>query len=160
MKILELNEVMHLLPDDVDFECVSICNTLNRLPGLETHCSCSGHGERPFYIWFRCDNIDTLSRLGRVIDRRYSDGNWEIILDSCDGNPRGCFWLRTKSILPNNELYDSLAGLEENILYWFQDDFDEYFKAGCEECGIKEEPDIELVNSIIDYTVKELRSDN
>lgn len=160
MKILELNEVMHLLPDDVDFECVSICNTLNRLPGLITYESCSGHGERPFYIWFRCDNIDTLSRLGRVIDRRYSDGNWEIILDSCDGNPRGCFWLRTKSILPNNELYDSLAGLEENILYWFQDDFDEYFKAGYEECGIKEEPDIELAKSIIDYTVEKLRSEN
>lgn len=115
------------LPDDVDCECVSLCNTLNRLPGLETYCSCSGHGERPFYVWFRCDNIDTLSRLGRVVDKRYSDGNWEIVLDSCDGSPKGCFWLRSKSVLPHDDLLRSLNELETSILYWSQDEFDKYF---------------------------------
>lgn len=154
MKILELSEIAHLLPADVDCECVSICNTLNRLPGLTTYESCSGHEERPFYVWFRCDNIDTLSRLGRAVDKRYSDGNWEIVLDSCDGDPRGCFWLRTKSILPNDELYDSLANLEESILYWFQDDFDKYFN---QDMTI-EQPDVELVKSIIDYTVEQLQT--
>lgn len=156
MKILELNEIAHLLPADVDCECISICNTLNRLPGLITYESCSGHEERPFYVWFRCDNIDTLSRLGRAVDKRYSDGNWEIVLDSCDGNPRGCFWLRTKSILPNDELYDSLANLEENIFYWFQDEFDEYFN---QDVTI-ERPYVELVKSIIDYIVEQLENGN
>ena len=126
MKIKLINEVPEL-PTDIDNECVSLYCTLNRLPGLETFESCSGHGIRPFWMFFRCDNIDTLSRLGRAVDKRYSDGNWEIVLDSCDGNPRGCFWLRTKSILSNDELCGSLANLEENILYWFQDEFDKYF---------------------------------
>lgn len=153
MKLKDFMEI-DTLPADMDSECVSICNTLNRLPGLMTYESCSGHGERPFYIWFRCDNIDTLSRLGRAVDRRYSDGNWEIVLDSCDGNPRGCFWLRTKTILPNDELHDSLANLEENILYWFQDDFDKYFN---QDMTI-EQPNVELAKSIIDYTVGQLQT--
>lgn len=127
MNIKLIREVPEL-PADMDSECVSLCYTLNRLPGLETYCSCSGHDKRPFYIWFRCNNIDTLSRLGRVVNRRYSDGNWEIVLDTTDGGPRGCFLLRSTSILQNDELCDSLADLEENILYWFQDEFDEYFK--------------------------------
>lgn len=115
------------MKEKMDNECISICEVLNKLPGLETYCSCSGHGERPFYVWFRCDNIDTLSRLGRVVDKRYSDGNWEIVLDSCDGNPKGCFWLRSKSVLSNEVLLGSLEKLEENILYWFKHDFDAYF---------------------------------
>ena len=127
MKLKNFMEI-DVLPADVDYECISICNTLNRLPGLITYESCSGHEERPFYVWFRCDNIDTLSRLGRVVDKRYSDGNWEIVLDSCDGDPRGCFWLRSKSVLPYDDLLRSLDELETNILYWFQDEFDKYFK--------------------------------
>lgn len=127
MKLKDFTEI-DVLPADADYECISLCNTLNRLPGLTTYESCSGHGERPFYVWFRCDDIDTLSRLGRVVDKRYSDGNWEIILDSCDGDPRGCFWLRSKSVLPQDDLLKSLDELEVNILYWFQDEFDKYFK--------------------------------
>ena len=127
MKLKDFKEIPQL-PSDMDRECVSLCNTLNRLPGLLTYESCSGHDERPFYVWFRCDNIDTLSRLGRAVDKRYSDGNWEIVLDSCDGDPRGCFWLRSKSVLPYDDLFKSLNELEINILYWFQDEFDKYFK--------------------------------
>ena len=124
------------MKEKMDNECISICEVLNKLPGLETYCSCSGHGETPFYIWFRCDNIDTLSRLGRVVDKRYSDGNWEIVLDSCDGNPKGCFWLRSKSVLPNDVLLGSLEKLEENILYWFKPEFDEYFANASESSTI------------------------
>jgi hypothetical protein len=156
MKILELNEIAHLLPADVDCECVSLCNTLNRLPGLMTYESCCGHGWHPFWVWFRCDDIDTLSRLGRAVDRRYSDGNWEIVLDTKDGDPRGCFLLRSTSTLQTDELRTSLAGLEENILYWFQDDFDKYFN---QDMTI-ERPDVELARSIIDYTVEQLKSGN
>ena len=127
MEIKLIREVPEL-PADMDSECVSLCYTLNRFPGVETTESCSGHGERPFYIWFRCDNIDTLSRLGRAVDKRYSDGNWEIVLDSCDNAPRGCFWLRSKSVLSNDELLKSINRLDTDIIYWFQDKFDEYFK--------------------------------
>lgn len=127
MKLKDFMEI-ELLPSDVDCECVSICNTLNRLPDVETYESCSGHGERPFSVWFKCSNIDTLSRLGRAVDKNYSDGNWEIVLDSLDTRPRGCFWLRSKSVLSYDDLLRSLDELEVNIIYWFQDAFDKYFK--------------------------------
>ena len=116
------------LPASIDCECVSICNTLNRLPDVETFESCCGHGEHPFWVWFKCSNIDTLSRLGRAVSRNYSDGNWEIVVDTTDTRPRGCFWLRAKSVLPYDDLLRSLDELEVNILYWFQDSFDKHFK--------------------------------
>ena len=128
------------MKERMDKECISICEVLNRLPDVTTYESCSGHGKEPFNVWFRCDNIDTLSRLGRAVSKNYSDGNWEIVLDTTDTRPRGCFWLRTKSILQNDELYDSLANLERSILYWFQDEFDKYFS---QDMTI-EQPDVEL----------------
>ena len=127
MKLKDFIEI-NVLPTDVDCECVSLCNTLNRLPDVETYESCSGHGENPFSVWFKCSNIDTLSRLGRVVNKNYSDGNWEIVLDTLDTRPRGCFWLRAKSVLPYDDLLKSLDELEVNILYWFQDAFDKHFK--------------------------------
>ena len=126
MKLKELNETIKL-PDDMDKDCVGLCNTLNRLPECETNESCCGHGERPYWIFFTCTDIHTLSRLGRAVDKRYSDGNWEIIVDSCDGDPIGRFWLRTKSVLADDVLKESVNGLIENILYWFGDEFDGYF---------------------------------
>lgn len=126
MKIKELNEVIKL-PDDMDVYCINLCNTLNRLPGCETYESCSGHGKHEYWIFFNCTDIDTLSRLGRAVCRNYSDGNWEILVDSCDGDPVGRFWLKTKTIIPISILKESINDLIENILYWFSDDFDDYF---------------------------------
>ena len=126
MKLKNFMEIP-LLPASIDCECVSICNTLNRLPDVETFESCCGHGEHPFWVWFKCTNIDTLSRLGRAVNRNYSDGNWEIVVDTTDTRPRGCFWLRAKSVLPYDILLKSLDELEVNILYWFQDAFDKHF---------------------------------
>jgi hypothetical protein len=116
------------LPNDVDCKCIDLCNLLNRLPGLYTYESCQGHGKHPYWIFFKCDNIDTLSRLGRTVSLNYSDNNWEIVLDSTDTHPRGCFWLRTKMILPINVLDNSIKNLMEHILYWFDDKFDEHFE--------------------------------
>ena len=116
------------IPSDIDEQCVDLCNTLNRLPFIETMESCAGHGQHPYWIFFRCTDLGTLSRLGRVVAKNYSDGNWEIIVDSCDTDPYGCFWLRTKRILNDSELNESLKQLIENINYWFSDEFDEYFK--------------------------------
>lgn len=126
MRIKKEDEVLRL-PPDMDGECISLCDTLNRLPGVETFESCCGHGERPFWVFFRCINLGSLSRLGRCVSRNYSDGNWEIVVDSCDGDPYGCFWLRTKDVLPKENLTGSINGLIESILYWFGDEFDEYF---------------------------------
>ena len=43
----------------------------------------------PYWIFFKCYDIGVLSRLGRCVERNYSDGNWEIVVDSCDVDPYG-----------------------------------------------------------------------
>lgn len=117
-----------VLPEFIDEQCIPLFYALNSLPGLRTFESCCGHGKAPFSMWFRCDNIDTLSRLGRAVGKNYSDNNWEIVVDTADIEPRGCFWLRTKTVLESDELNDSIAKLVENIEYWFDNKFDEHFK--------------------------------
>ena len=116
------------LPSDLDVECYDLCVALNKLPGLRTFESCCGHLKDVYSIWFFCDNIDTLSRLGRTVFKNYSDGNWEIVLDSTDTHPRGVFWLRsTKVFESNEEMMESIERLISNINHWFSQEFDEYF---------------------------------
>ena len=115
------------LPNNIDLKCIEICNLLNRLPNTYTYESCEGHGKYPYWIFFRCYSIEVLSRLGRIVSPNYSDGNWEIVLDSTDTQPRGCFWLRTKTILPDDVLNKSLDNLIKSNLYWFDDKYDNHF---------------------------------
>lgn len=126
MKILELNQLENL-PDGVDMECIDLCQTLNRLPETKTFESCMGHNAHPYWVFFHCKSVDVLTRLGRAVSHNYSDGNWEIVVDSTDTSPYGCFWLRTKTVLPYDELMESVNKLIDNILYWFKDEFDEHF---------------------------------
>lgn len=117
------------LPLDMDEECIEICNTLNRLPDTETYESCQGHGKHAFWIFFKCTNINVLTRLGRAVDRRYSDGNWEILVDDTDVKPKGRFWLRAKCQYDISTIEKSVKELCDNILYWFDDKFDEEFNS-------------------------------
>lgn len=117
------------LPDDMDRECISLCNVLNSLPSVETIESCCGHCKSRYSIWFHCDSISVLTRLGRATERNYSDGKWEVVVDSCDTQPYGLFWLRSKEPFSDyEEMMESVNHLEEDILYWFKDEFDEHFK--------------------------------
>lgn len=125
---MKLNNSKISLPSDMDKECIEICNTLNTLPETETFESCCGHLKYPFSVWFFCNSIDTLSRLGRCVERNYSDGKWEIVVDSTDTHPKGVFWLRSKKpFKTQEEMSYSVNYLIERINHWFKDDFDEYF---------------------------------
>lgn len=116
------------LPYDTDEECVDLCNLLNTLPGLETIESCCGHCRELYMVFFRCDNLDTLTRLGRAVDKRYSDYNFEIVLDTCDSNPKNRFWLRSRIVFETpSSMKNSVRSLINNIGYWFSDVFDDYF---------------------------------
>ena len=118
----------HEYDGNMDKECIELCDTLNELPGVKTFESCCGHLKDRYSIWFFCEDIDTISRLGRSVDRNYSDGKWEIIVDSTDTNPRGVFWLRSKTIFASYEqMNESTQRLIESILHWFKNDFDSYF---------------------------------
>ena len=116
-------------PPDMDKECIAICDLLNSLPTVETVESCCGHLKNRFSVWFFCDSIPVLSRLGRATERNYSDGKWEVVVDSTDTHPYGVFWLRSKEIFKTQEEMEvSLRGLIDDIKYWFEDEFDEYFE--------------------------------
>lgn len=127
MKLLD-EPCIQLPKFGMDAPCVDLCILLNRLPGVKTSESCCGHCKYPYQVFFCCDNLDTLTRLGRVVDRRYSDGNWEIVVDSGDAHPKNRFWLR--SLKPFNDFFEmneSVNGLIENVEYWFNNEFDKYF---------------------------------
>jgi len=74
--------------EQMDVECIPLCDALNSLPGIQTCESCCGHGKKPFAIWFRCTSELGLRFLGRCIDRRYwrYGNNWRIELDNSDLN--------------------------------------------------------------------------
>ena len=116
-------------PDDMDKECIKLCTVLNGLPGVDTVESCCGHLKEPYNIWFHCDKIDVISRLGRCLERNYSDGKWELVVDSCDVAPFGFFWLRSKKrFRTEKSMNKSVSSLIDSIYYWFDDRFDEYFE--------------------------------
>lgn len=127
MKINENIKYELKYPSDMDKQCIELYYLLNSLPDTATFDCCCGHEKEVYMMFFRCFNIGVLSRLGRAVSRNYSDGNWEIVVDSVDTFPYGCFWLRTKEVLKSDELDESLERLIDNIKYWFGDEFDEYF---------------------------------
>lgn len=117
------------LPQDIDYQCIELCNFLNSIPGVQTFESCCGHCKERFSIWFFCDSIPALTRLGRATERNYSDGKWEIVVDSTDNHPYGVFWLRSKEPFTSyQEMEESTENLAYNFWYWFKDVFDDYFE--------------------------------
>lgn len=47
----------------LDAEVVSLIRAMNKLEGITTIESCSGHNERPFHIWFWADSLEDLPAL-------------------------------------------------------------------------------------------------
>lgn len=116
------------LPSGMDEQCIELFYVLNSIPDTETFECCCGHDKYVYSMWFRCRSIEVISRLGRAVNKNYSDGKWEIVVDTTDTDPYGIFWLRTTEVLHGKELEESLEGLIDNIKWWFDDKFDEYFK--------------------------------
>ena len=53
---------------NIDKECVALCEAINKVKGVRTVESCCGHGETPFRIWLRPDNVDDLLPVLYYID--------------------------------------------------------------------------------------------
>ena len=47
-------------PDDIDPECIVLCDALNSLPGIRTVESCCGHGKYEFQVVFEAGTIEAL----------------------------------------------------------------------------------------------------
>jgi hypothetical protein len=114
----------------MDFECVSLCMKMNELSGVETTESCCGHYKDTYKIFFDCDDFISLAILTRCVDKRYSDGKWEIVCSNSDTHPLYGFLLRSKCVFRSlDELNESLKGLMENIDHWSDEKFKMYFKS-------------------------------
>ena len=50
-------------PTDLDSECLALCLALNKLNGIDTVESCSGHGQQPFHVWFTTQQLSALPPL-------------------------------------------------------------------------------------------------
>ena len=47
----------------MDQECIPLCDAINKIQGLRTTESCSGHGTKPMRIWFRVQSLEHLPLL-------------------------------------------------------------------------------------------------
>lgn len=113
---------------NMDKECIKLCDTLNSIPSIDTFGSCCGHLKDRYSIWFFCNDIITISRLGRCVERNYSDGKWELLVDSTDTHPTCVFWLRSKVPFQSyDEMEKSVNELCNHIQHWFNTKFDSYF---------------------------------
>jgi hypothetical protein len=93
-------------PKDLDREVRALCIAMNRLPGIKTSESCSGHNKKPFRIWFEVTDFKArgLLTLARCTCRRYYATPFEIKLDHGDfcqvgfllEGPKGSFREATK----------------------------------------------------------------
>ena len=60
------NYIRSAYPSDIDAECIKLCNVLNKLPGIETFESCSGHNVNPFFVAFCCSSFESLATIAEV----------------------------------------------------------------------------------------------
>ena len=104
----------------MDEECIELCDKLNSLSSIETIESCCGHCKNPYMIFFNCYDFIRLGKLYRCVNRNYSDGS-----------PVYGFLLISKEPFNSKEeMMESVNDLIENIDYWEDSRFDDYFKNG------------------------------
>lgn len=85
----------------MDRECVSLCNALNALPGIQTFESCCGHGQRPFQVFFFGAKVQDLEPVLRGLDHQ-----WRVELSHVDCPYRVVFLLEGP---PDPKAGDELA---------------------------------------------------
>jgi hypothetical protein len=62
---------------------------MNKVPGIVTVCSCAGHGEDAFRIWFQADKIECLPDLLYWFDNCHSGcPGWKVVVyTDCGKSP-------------------------------------------------------------------------
>ena len=63
-------------PEDIDQECIPLCDALNSLPGISTISSCCGHREHPHRIFFESDSVACLAPVLRNVTSSAWDAGW------------------------------------------------------------------------------------
>ena len=128
MKELSIEQKAKAYDGYMDEECIELCDKLNSLSSVETTESCCGHCKEPYMIFFNCYDFVRLGKLYRCINRNYSDSKWRIECCCSDVNPIYGFLLISKEPFNSKEeMMESVNDLIENIDYWENPIFDDYF---------------------------------
>lgn len=104
------------LDAQLDSECVSLCEAINRLPHVYTVESCCGHGRDPYMIWCRVDSLEGMQLLGRLTCRRHGCSTvLEFVVDhgTCDYEP-GVAWVILRGP-PGKASYEAAQQLADHI---------------------------------------------
>ena len=78
---------------DMDTEVIPLCDSLNKLPGIQTYESCCGHGNAPFRIFFDAINRKVLAQVCYAADACHSGiAGWRVIaITDCSMRPASFF---------------------------------------------------------------------
>lgn len=67
--------------ENMDNECIPLCDAINKFKGITTTESCCGHGNRPFNIWFKTKRLSRLPKLLFYFDSCHSGiAGWDVIV--------------------------------------------------------------------------------
>jgi len=61
-----------------DTDVIEICNAINRLPGLETRLSCSGHDTGPLWVIFVATDAECVRPMLNAIDCLEESPKWRV----------------------------------------------------------------------------------
>ena len=77
------------LPDNMDPECIPICEAMNEIPGIETSESCCGHGRHGFWIFFKAENMQALATIAYAVYASHCGfEGWQVIAHTvCPSRP-------------------------------------------------------------------------
>lgn len=68
----------NIYDENMDKECIILCNAINACDGLQTFESCCGHGKSTFGIWLTAKHHYNLFPLARAISKNYDGFNWHL----------------------------------------------------------------------------------
>ena len=128
--------------DQIKYEPLKrLCEEIERLPGVRIGCFCEDYKERPFMIFFSCNNFYSLSILGRIFDKRYNvaSRDWKIFIETSDAGagkyPNLSFCLTSQKPYNDPIVYasgkdsveDELDVIVQDLKYWQKSEFDNHF---------------------------------
>lgn len=105
-------------PNDIDQQCIYLCNALNSIPHVSTVESCCGHGKESFDIWFNCYKNRQLLPIARSISRNYSGitDEWSLLVAYSDLPERPIFFQLSSNGVKGERAYKESKMIADNIL--------------------------------------------
>lgn len=111
-------------PENMDAECIPLCDALNQLQGVVTTESCCGHKKDNFRIWLKVDAeavAKMLPFLAQLVATNYCGFPfWLRIEDTGDGDcvgPKGMLVLCFESWNKGKRAYQDADALAEMVLF-------------------------------------------